>query len=415
MTTDKTLTNVAYVFAQYYYGTLHEDPAKLASLYTPTAHLTHSKIPQDDGVNFINRFLENKTCSSKDEIREFYASSGLKSCKIRVTSIDQQPAPFDGSMLISIMGEINLDSLVAVYRFQQTFVLVPSARERVYDVTNDIFRLIPDEDYELEKGNDEAAVPESLVEEQPLKTEETIKVEPQEAEAEALTTETETEVTEPEVIELKVVERKEEVNENLNAGVEAEAKEVVKPEVKEEVKEAAFENESNPTDLSQKENVQANSSWAQLASATVEPKPKPKKSPPAAHSTTAAPLKNVTNQQKSSSPAQQPQAVSGPYLYPVKVDEFNLVNTQDLKEALEKEFGKTTKVEPKGPYALVNFETEAAQLKALAKRTVKVKNHTVVIEKKPVSVQFKVASPAGKQPQPGRTKSNKRPNDKKKK
>lgn len=436
-TDNKNLSNVAHVFASYYYNTLHENPAKLASLYTATAQLSHSKIPDADGVNFINKSLETQTCSSLSEIKQFYDACGLAECKIRITSIDQQPTPFTGSMMISTMGEINLNGKAAVYRFQQSFILVHS-RDNVYDVTNDIFRLIPDEEYELETQSDDTAVPESLVQDDteeetaeaaisvddlPNKVNDEPKIvaapmksdEPSEKTAEVNDSEIK-------AIPSKPVEESKESKEDVLT--ETKAVKAPKPDKKEK-KEEQKEQKVEAQPMEKEKTPSKPSSWAQAVStATVDSKIKSTKavkspsptnvsaSTPAGDAPAASqtvPPKNATSQQQAQ-PQQQP--VQGSFGNRIKVGQTNNVENQDLKMALETEFGRTAKVEPRGNFALVSFETESAQRKALGKKLMKVKNNTVTLEVMPESLYFKSAN----KQQSGHKQKSKRPStDKKKK
>ena len=443
MTTDsapQALANVAYQFAQHYYHNLHENPSKLSSLYTSDAHLTHSLIPDEDGVNFINKSLDSHICTNVGEIKEFYNSSNLAECKIRITSIDQQKTPFEGSILISTMGEINLNGKAAVYRFQQTFILARKAKENVYDITNDIFRLIPDEDYELETQVDDADVPQSLVqengkpetpeEEQPeneepvdVKDDVNAAVEPAvEAPVEtaiepAAEPETIDEPTKKEAETTTTDEPSEEKVETKDAkdvkGKKGDAKPLSKDEKAKQPK---------PTEEKEKETQPPKpSSWAQVAQVSstkegpVQVKPKvikPKSPSPSTPSPTQS-----SAALKPTAPNTPKPHTSGTFLYPVMIEGFNDVKNSDLKNSLEETFGKTTKVEPRGPFALANFENEPSQRKALEKKTLKVKGHTVKISPMPTDMSFKNASNNGGNGnrQQGKPKNKRPSNDKRKK
>ncbi|ONH64713.1 UBP3-associated protein BRE5 [Cyberlindnera fabianii] len=161
-----SVEQIAYSFVQFYYQNLHEDPSTLSKVYTEDAQLTHSVVPETPGVNFINKTIETKSLASKSSIKSFYADSKLANSKIRVSSIDSQSI-FNESILISVVGELALKDEEAIYRFTQSFILKPAKAANAYDVANDIFRLIPDEDYELNTEEDNAPVVEETTVSEP--------------------------------------------------------------------------------------------------------------------------------------------------------------------------------------------------------------------------------------------------------
>lgn len=388
---------VTYSFVNFYYTKLHESPTELYHAYTKDATLTHSKIPSNnEEQEIINKSIEFEQVSSVQEIEQFYAKSNIKNCKIRVSSIDYQTVALNNSVLISIIGELALTDESPVYRFTQSFILVPSKVANAYDISNDILRLIPDDDFEL---NQEDAVEEDVkVEEPPNKAQEEkvedlkpngeVKLEaPKEEEDKRETKEeSEEEVVVPEAKE-ELVEEEQKIE---PVAEEAKSQEPKSEEPKDEpVEEEAPKVEAKPVKMS----------WAQISSSAapaiapapvIPTKTKVKQQGTTANTATSKepkenspkqPLQNITNQKN--------QRKRFEHLYPVYIKGTEVLSAQELKIALDQEFGKTTKVEPRGNYALADFETERSQQKALTSKHLKIGKSTITIEPKTKEYEFK--------------------------
>lgn len=401
---------VTYSFVSFYYGKLHENPTELYQAYTKDATLTHSKIPSNNNdQEIINKSIEFEQVSSIQEIEKFYSKSNIKNCKIRVSSIDYQAVSLNNSVLISIIGELALTDESPVYRFTQSFILVPGKVANAYDISNDIFRLIPDDDFELNQDEEIA-----VVEEKP-KVEQEVQLEDETPKINGEVNEEKKEES-PEAVEIEAVEEPKQVEtaeeEKEVEVVDEETPEIPEDEPKkneeEEEKEQGKEKEEVKQDEKQTEQEPAKpvkKSWAQISSSApvvstnvAKPKPKSKATTPTIPNTDTTkeskeskepspkpPLQNITNQKASRKKFE--------HLYPVLIKGTEYLTAQDLKIALDQEFGKTTKVEPRGTYALADFELEKSQQKALATKNLKIGSSTILIEQKTKRYEFKDRKP----------------------
>ncbi|CCH44322.1 putative G3BP-like protein [Wickerhamomyces ciferrii] len=430
---------VTYSFVHFYYQSLHENPTKLFQIYTDDANLTHSKIPSNnDDHETINKSIETEQFTNKLEIEKFYSNSNIKNCKVRVSSIDSQSINLNNSILISIIGELALTDESPVYRFTQTFVLVPGKVEKTYDISNDIFRLIPDDDFELNQINNEDEIQNSI----PTLNGSIQAEEPSTSnvteDASITITEANGQIKEESTKEEKIVETpvekptetsdetpietekpKEQVNGDSN--VKTDEKEEAQKEDKEEDKEEpSSKEESSKPEESSKQSEESKPvkapprSWADAvisSPSTTSPttttpvtKSKPK-SKPQSTSTQSPPPSSTQQQQsqsqskdKNSNTKQQPlqHATNNQnrnkkidHLYAITVRGIDALSASDVREALEKSFGKTIKVEPRGTFALVSFEEEKAQKEALRVNRLKIKSSVVTIEEKGNNLSFK--------------------------
>ncbi|KAH3688991.1 hypothetical protein WICPIJ_000050 [Wickerhamomyces pijperi] len=146
------IKNISGLFANYYYTQLHKSPSQLFMMYSKNARLTHTVIPEGVEQLSINKDeSESVSCSTLEDIKKFYETSYVTNSKVCIHSIDHQSIT-GNSVLITISGLIALTDTTPVYTFTQTFILTPESNtsEKTYLIANDIFRLIPNDDFESE-------------------------------------------------------------------------------------------------------------------------------------------------------------------------------------------------------------------------------------------------------------------------
>jgi UBP3-associated protein BRE5 len=429
---------ITYSFARFYYSQLHEDPSKLYQIYSTNAKLTHSTIPSFDANelnNNVKKPIETKALSTHAEIQSFYADLNLKDSKIRISNIDSQSILNEKSILVNVLGELALTDESPVFRFTQSFILTPGSAQDTYDIANDIFSLISDDYLETAAGNEQKEEKDTTAE----ASETTVNA----AEPVKVTEDLEKDVKEPEVkqeINKEAVKEavKEERQKTPDANETKESKDkdhpkksskVAKPDSKQHIKKEskspkqetkqkidktevkAESKESEPSkeikeepkqeeDGSEdKENVApVNSSiklsWAEQIAATDKPfavsKPKPTPKPKEASKSPqpAAPAPKASTQTATTTKPPGPKRKPD-HSHPVIVSGIGELAATEIRVQLEREFGKTVKVEPKGRYALVSFETSESRQKALKKKTLSINEHVVKIEDKSDSADAK--------------------------
>lgn len=458
------IENISNLFVSYYYTKLHETPVELARLYSKTARLTHTVIPEGvEQLRIKKQLASFAKCNTPEDIKNFYETSNVAHSKICINSIDHQRIT-GNSVLITTTGLIAITENTPVYSFTQTFVLAPDQSEKNYLIANDIFRLIPGDEFEADSEHvkeDEMTADEKKEEipvsepevvvavdnasagsEQETKKEETPKVEepvavkeefkseaevkpelkPEEVETLSKTEATpdpklETIKAEPKSSEKQKTEKQEPKQRSKNESKPKTEKEEHKTKAKESKTESKPEQakESSPKQeakaQSKKEDESANTeeaasaelskenekpetpqsiTWASLASgstpsekptATLQsPKPKPTKpatieskeksaSPslkPAKTSKQAKPLNNVTNSQKPTSSSERSHRATPSLAHSAVLHNVNDLKSNEIKELVEREIGATVKVEPRGRFCVIAFETEASQKKALS-------------------------------------------------
>ncbi|KAI8616771.1 putative nuclear transport factor 2 [Chytriomyces sp. MP71] len=117
---------VAKGFTEYYYNAFDTNRAGLAPLYRDVSMLTY----------------EDKQFVGAQNIVAHLAGLPFQRIKHVVTKCDAQPShPTNGSILITVMGQLQFDDSPAPMPFVQTFHLYPEGATN-YFVYNDIFRLV---------------------------------------------------------------------------------------------------------------------------------------------------------------------------------------------------------------------------------------------------------------------------------
>lgn len=115
---------VGRAFVDHYYNLFDKDRASLASLYQPISMLT----------------FEGQKFEGVDDISSKLYQLPFDECRHVISTIDAQPSPSVGGILIFVSGSIQLSGEDHPLRFSQMFHLIPTT-EGSFFVLNDIFRL----------------------------------------------------------------------------------------------------------------------------------------------------------------------------------------------------------------------------------------------------------------------------------
>ncbi|KAI8837275.1 nuclear transport factor 2 [Chytriomyces cf. hyalinus JEL632] len=117
---------IAKGFTEFYYNAFDTNRAQLAPLYRDMSMLTYEDKQFVGAQNIVNHL------------------AGLPFTRIKhvITKCDAQPShPTQGSILITVMGQLQFDDSPAPMPFTQTFHLYPEGPSN-YFVYNDMFRLV---------------------------------------------------------------------------------------------------------------------------------------------------------------------------------------------------------------------------------------------------------------------------------
>ncbi|AET40864.1 Bre5p Ecym_7006 [Eremothecium cymbalariae DBVPG len=143
--TTANVQDIGYAFLKTYYQRMHNDPSKLFHLYSNTAELT--QINYQVNLNTKTDILPTVKVIGKENISKFYSRNNkmVQDVRVKIDACDfQSTGSSNNGILILAMGEICWSN-TPTYRFCQTFVLHPVGNNnKMYDVTNDIIRFIPD-------------------------------------------------------------------------------------------------------------------------------------------------------------------------------------------------------------------------------------------------------------------------------
>ncbi|AAS50889.2 ABR118Cp [Eremothecium gossypii ATCC 10895] len=143
--TTATVQDIGYAFLKTYYQRMHTDPSKLFHLYSSTAELTH--VNYQGGLSPTADILPTVKVIGKENISKFYSRNNkvVQDVRVKIDACDfQSTGAGNNGILILALGEICWSN-TPTYRFCQTFVLTPVGNNnKMYDVTNDIMRFIPD-------------------------------------------------------------------------------------------------------------------------------------------------------------------------------------------------------------------------------------------------------------------------------
>ncbi|AMD20581.1 HDL163Wp [Eremothecium sinecaudum] len=137
--------DIGYAFLKTYYQRMHNDPSKLYHLYSSTAELTH--INYQVNLSEKGDVLPTVKVIGKENISKFYSRNNkmVQDVRVKIDACDFQSTGANNTgILVLALGEIYWSN-TPTYRFCQTFILNPVANNnKMYDVTNDIMRFIPD-------------------------------------------------------------------------------------------------------------------------------------------------------------------------------------------------------------------------------------------------------------------------------
>ncbi|KAJ3287882.1 nuclear transport factor 2 [Rhizoclosmatium globosum] len=121
-----SVDQIAKGFTEFYYNAFDTNRAGLAPLYRDMSMLTY----------------EDKQFTGVQNIVGHLAALPFQRIKHVITKCDAQPShPTNGSILITVMGQLQFDDSPAPMNFVQTFHLYPEGGGN-YFVFNDIFRLV---------------------------------------------------------------------------------------------------------------------------------------------------------------------------------------------------------------------------------------------------------------------------------
>lgn len=139
-----TVQDICFAFLQNYYERMRTDPSKLAYFYANTAELTHTNY-QSKSTNEKDDVLPTVKVTGRENINKFFSrnENKVQGLKLKLDTIDfQYTGHLHKSILIIATGEMFWTG-TPVYKFCQTFILLPSSNGSTFDITNDIVRFIP--------------------------------------------------------------------------------------------------------------------------------------------------------------------------------------------------------------------------------------------------------------------------------
>ncbi|KAH7662173.1 Nuclear transport factor 2 domain-containing protein [Dioscorea alata] len=121
---EEQLEMVAKAFVEHYYNLFDTARLALPSLYNPTSILS----------------FEGQTVHGAEEIGRKLMQLPFDHCRHYVSTIDCQPSPVAGAILVFVSGNLQLPCEEHQLKFSQMFQLVPTQQGSFF-VQNDIFRL----------------------------------------------------------------------------------------------------------------------------------------------------------------------------------------------------------------------------------------------------------------------------------
>ncbi|KAF2205998.1 putative nuclear transport factor 2 [Delitschia confertaspora ATCC 74209] len=117
-------STIASEFVKFYYQTFDTNRAALGGLYRDTSMLTFEQQPFLGSANILEK-LQNLPFQKVEH---------------RHDTIDAQPGPEEGSIIVMVTGALMVEGSDRPMSFTQVFQLRPEAGS--YYVFNDIFRLV---------------------------------------------------------------------------------------------------------------------------------------------------------------------------------------------------------------------------------------------------------------------------------
>ncbi|CZR61000.1 probable nuclear transport factor 2 (ntf-2) [Phialocephala subalpina] len=117
-------TEIATQFTEFYYNQFDTDRKQLAALYRDTSMLT----------------FESSSVAGAAGIVEKLSSLPFEKVKHAVSTLDAQPAPNDGIMIL-VTGALLVDEEQRPMNYTQAFQLLPDGAGSFF-IFNDIFKLV---------------------------------------------------------------------------------------------------------------------------------------------------------------------------------------------------------------------------------------------------------------------------------
>ncbi|THU46999.1 hypothetical protein C4D60_Mb09t10880 [Musa balbisiana] len=121
---EEQLEMVTKAFVDHYYNLFDTNRAALACLYDQTSMLS----------------FEGQKILGADEIGRKLSQLPFEQCNHSISTVDCQPSPFVGGILVFVTGNLQLAGEEHQLRFSQIFQLIPTQQASFF-VQNDIFRL----------------------------------------------------------------------------------------------------------------------------------------------------------------------------------------------------------------------------------------------------------------------------------
>lgn len=405
--------SIGWLFVEKYYEVYTRDIANLYKLYDKQAVVSHDQFPalatQDDAkVEFQARGTEAIRSHFRKE-----AGDSPKTNRVVITSADFQFS-FKESILIVVCGEwARGDS--QYWQFIQTFVLTPS-KEKVYDVANDVLKFVDFGEFrdtpvvkreqeavsKAESGKTESEKPEPKeektqpkdekpVSKAPEKSSETAEVSGEKPTENGQKTETKAVKQEPKPekvsVEAEAVENAASSTEQTVSSSEKEAASTEKEaHSTDKVEEAPREvNDDENTVPGETENASPAQPILWAALAAKEPPKSTVNNASVASPSAAKAVPTPTPVVKKPTPPQQapPPYANGKFKksdwFPIYVRNVE-VGQEELKAALDKQFGKTKYFAKNERVVLCDFYTREAQEKALKAKEIRLGNNTIYLE-----------------------------------
>ncbi|KAI5961353.1 hypothetical protein KGF57_001776 [Candida theae] len=387
---DERVSNIGWYFIKSYYDFYIAKLDVIHKIYHDNASILHDAFPKDDKKNggegeLTASYKAKGTDAIKKCFAEHLSGGGNDNNRIVITSATFQVS-LEKNIIIVTFGEWSKNDS-PFKQFTQTFVLTPGKRESTYDLANDILKFVENNGYKQQAKKEEQ----------------------EDGERDGVDAGVKSAVEEPtpESIEKKVVDKKEEKEQQ--APVEVKNEEVSGPEKEETVVEKAEpkkvetpeppakEDENEQQQQPQEQQPQQESpkkekkpeetakpksppqpmTWADLAYQAVpasKPASKPTTSTSTATSTPTSTKKTpvATPPQQSSSGASG--AGSGKFKkdewYPIYIRGIRSIDEKVLRDHITKKFGELKFFRTSQNIALCDFVLKEAQRKALdAKET----------------------------------------------
>lgn len=432
-----TIQEIGYSFLQTYFHRMNKDPSKVSALYSNTAEITHINYQ----VNFSHEddILPTIKIIGKDNISSFFTRNNKKVCDLRakIDSIDyQNTGSKHESILLLITGEMFWTNTPS-YRFCQTIVLTPiNSNSSCYEVTNDVMRFLPDidslyipevkakeqlpeKDEEIKESvvnNVQSTIDEKTPSEMAIKEQKESKQQSEEKKSEKekedtpiSNTKDNIETSKPEVNH-PVETEQQAVSENTIEDLHKQEKDI-KQSSHESIDEERPKVDNSETENSNKEPTVTTTplsppaqapklSWASTVSkgapsgkgrseftkieqttTTTVPAPKSKLNNNSERKFDMSSRKD-NGSNRNNKKRQTFSTVNKDGFYPIYIRGTSGVNENDLRKKLDIDFGTVVKMTNSDNFVVVDFENQQSQISALEKKTFKIGDIEMSLERK---------------------------------